>query len=131
MGNRAVITTHPYSVKNVGIYVQWNGGRDSIEGFLKACKELGYCRPGANTAYAMARLTQVIATYFGGSLSIGLGTVRELGGAHCDNGTYVIGGDWEIVERKHCSPEWDEVNPDRTAAIAAEIVAALKENADK
>jgi len=42
MGNRAVITTAPYSTSNVGIYVHWNGGRASVEGFLKACRELGY-----------------------------------------------------------------------------------------
>jgi hypothetical protein len=38
MGNRAVITLKPHEGKSygnqVGIYVHWNGGRDSIEAFL-------------------------------------------------------------------------------------------------
>ena len=31
MGNRAVITTEK---KDLGIYLHWNGGRDSVEAFL-------------------------------------------------------------------------------------------------
>ena len=33
MGNRAVITTRK-DLKDIGIYLHWNGGRDSVEGFL-------------------------------------------------------------------------------------------------
>ena len=32
MGNRAVITT---SKKDLGLYLHWNGGRDSIEAFFE------------------------------------------------------------------------------------------------
>ena len=40
MGNRAVITTRS---KDIGVYLHWNGGRDSVEAFLKYCelKEIG------------------------------------------------------------------------------------------
>jgi hypothetical protein len=36
MGNRAVITTEQ---KRIGVYLHWNGGLDSVEGFLTYCKE--------------------------------------------------------------------------------------------
>lgn len=41
MGNRAVITTSKApdvsGAKDLGIYLHWNGGRDSVEAFLKYC----------------------------------------------------------------------------------------------
>ena len=131
MGNRAVITTAPYSSKNVGIYIHWNGGRESIEGFLQACKRLGYRRPDEDKQYAMARLTQAIGAYFGGTTSIGVGLVSELDYDNGDNGTYIIGGDWEILRRKYNpgSRGIDGQDAEKTAAIADNIVAALADNA--
>lgn len=42
MGNRAVITTSKSTdIKNstdIGIYLHWNGGRDSVQAFLKYCE---------------------------------------------------------------------------------------------
>ena len=36
MGNRAVITTKENMDNNgIGIYLHWNGGRDSVRAFLK------------------------------------------------------------------------------------------------
>ena len=67
MGNRAVITTvDGWKNNGIGIYLHWNGGKDSIEAFLKYCKLRGF----RNGDYGMARLTQVIANFFGGELSI-------------------------------------------------------------
>jgi hypothetical protein len=122
MGNRAVITIAPFSSSNVGIYVHWNGGRASIEGFLKACRELQYRDPSLDDSYAMARLTQVIGIYFGGSTSLGIGVVSQLDADNGDNGTYVIGEGWEIVERLHADVAYDEIDPAETDAIAATIV---------
>lgn len=104
MGNRATITTAPFDKKNACIYVHWNGGRESIEAFCAAAKELGYRSPGSDDSYAMARLTGLICTYFdlADSTSIGLGTVDDLLEAGDDNGCFVLGGDWEIVERRSC-----------------------------
>lgn len=42
MGNRAVITTPE---RKVGIYLHWNGGRDTIEPLLKYCELQGYRAP--------------------------------------------------------------------------------------
>ena len=44
MGNRAVITTRK-DLKDIGVYLHWNGGRDSVEGFITYCKIKGYRPP--------------------------------------------------------------------------------------
>ena len=121
MGNRAVITTAPFGLDNIGIYVHWNGGPESIAGFLDAARRMGMRSPEDDPSYAMARLTQIIANYFGGSTSIGIGRVRDLDYDNGDNGTYLIGGDWEIVGREF----WGEDGPidnDRRKRIEDEVV---------
>lgn len=104
MGNRATITTAPFDKQNACIYLHWNGGRESIEAFCAAAKELGYRSPGYDANYGMARLTGLICTYFGiaDDTSVGIGTVEDLIEAGDDNGCWVIGGDWEIVEQRGC-----------------------------
>jgi hypothetical protein len=134
MGNRATITTAPFSEDNVAIYVHWNGGRDSVEFFLKAAKELGYRSPGSDPGYGMARLTGLLCTFFGldEGTCIGLGTVKDLIGAGDDNGCYVIGGDWEVVERRRAGSgalmalDGDQREGYDIAAAAAQLVASVK-----
>lgn len=102
MGNRAVITHAPFKQGNAAIYVHWNGGRESIEGFCGAAKELGFRSPDGDSAYGLARLTSIIALYFGltQDTSVGIGTVSDFG-TDQDNGVYVIGNDWQIVDHFH------------------------------
>ena len=104
MGNRAVITTdnRSYDVSKsseLGVYLHWNGGRDSVEAFLKYCKLQAY-RPPEVDNYGWARLCQVIGNYFGGELSIGIDKCCNLDCDNYDNGTYII-KDWEIIDRKY------------------------------
>ena len=95
MGNRAVITTRE---RKVGLYLHWNGGRDTVEPLLRYCELQGY-RPPSDDDYGWARLAQVVGNFFGGALSVGVGAyttdVRMDPG---DNGVYVIDG-WRIAER--------------------------------
>ena len=56
MGNRAVITTPE---RKVGLYVHWNGGRDTIEPLLRYCELKGYRDP-AKDDYGWARMAQVL-----------------------------------------------------------------------
>lgn len=101
MGNRAVITTKENLNNNgVGIYLHWNGGRDSVQAFLKYCELKGYREPDSDN-YGWARLVQVIANYFGDDgLSIGIDKVNHLDCDNGDNGTYLIEG-WNIVGRMY------------------------------
>lgn len=50
MGNRAVITT---SERKVGVYLHWNGGRDTIEPLLKYCELQGYRPPSSDELLAL------------------------------------------------------------------------------
>lgn len=95
MGNRAVITTED---KNIGVYLHWNGGRDSVEAFLLYCKLKGYRCP-ENDCYGWARLCQVIGNFFGGELSLGIDTYDKLDTDNGDNGVYII-RNWEIIGRE-------------------------------
>lgn len=104
MGNRAVITTEENFKNNgFGIYVHWNGGRDSVEAFLKYCELQGHREPDQDN-YGWARLTQVIANFFGGTTSIGVDTVNHLDCDNYDNGVYLIKG-WKIVGRRYYDGE--------------------------
>ncbi len=105
MGNRAIIK--PIDSTN-SIYLHWNGGRDSIEAFLKYCELKGYRGLGQDTSYGLARLTQVISNFFGGTTSIGIcncdGTENSSPG---DNGIYIVEG-WAIIDRVDCTYEQRE-----------------------
>ena len=104
MGNRAVITTKANMDNNgVGVYLHWNGGRDSVRAFLKYCELKGYRAPSDDN-YGWARLWQVIGNFFGGSTSLGIDTVNNLDCNNWDNGVYLIEG-WEIVGRMYFEGE--------------------------
>lgn len=103
MGNRAVLTasTDPNlrDSNDIGVYLHWNGGRDSVEGFLAYCKMRGFRAPDDDT-YGWARFCQIVANYFGGDgLSLGVGRLCELD-CEGDNGVYIIQG-WDIVGRRY------------------------------
>lgn len=96
MGNRAVITTKE---KRIGVYLHWNGGRDSVEAFLKYCELKNY-RPPEQDNYGWARLCQVIGNFFGEGLSIGIDEYKHLDTDNGDNGVYII-ENWQIVGREY------------------------------
>ena len=95
MGNRAVITTEE---KQIGIYVHWNGGRESIETFLAYCDLKNY-RPPETDDYGWARMCQVIGNFFGGSTSIGIDKYERLDRDNYDNGVYII-ENWKVIGRE-------------------------------
>jgi len=112
MGNRAVITTAPFRKNKVGIYIHWNGGRDSVKPFLNYCRLKGYRGP-VSDCYGIARLTQVIANFFGGELSIGVDLVKNLDCDNGDNGVYLVDDNWNIVGRKYFTgPEQNDYDHD-------------------
>ena len=104
MGNRAVISNRE-AWRDVAIYVHWNGGRPSIEAFLKYAKE----KKLRDDDYGLARLTQIICNYFGGSLSVGVGNIDRLD-TSSDHGVYEI-SNWEIVGRRNNDPSYEETDP--------------------
>jgi hypothetical protein len=124
MGNRAVVTfaskkeVEQYYAKGkggidvsgftedhpnlVGVYLHWNGGKDSIVPFCRACKQIGFRCPTDDFSYGVARFVQLVANYFGGltDTSVGVNTLEHLDCDNYDNGVFVVGEDWEIVGRE-------------------------------
>lgn len=121
MGNRAVITTKE---KSIGLYVHWNGGRASIEGFLAACDELGFRDPAYDN-YGWARLAEVCAVFFGNDgLCVGIDRYDRLDRDNGDNGVYIIEG-WKIIGREFFTgPE--EIDPEKTKKIKEYIINCLR-----
>lgn len=103
MGNRAVITFKGAKGNDLGVYLHWNGGVDSVLGFLQAAKELRI-RGGGDKAYFFARFCQIIGNFFGGTNSVGIGRLKELDCDNGDNGVYYLADDLTIVARE-CIPE--------------------------
>ena len=107
MGNRAVILSASDMLASgeinpwqIGVYLHWNGGRDSVEGFLEYCRLRDF-RPPEVDGYGWARLCQVVGNFFGGDgLSVSIGYACQLDLDNGDNGVYII-SDWKIVGRKY------------------------------
>ena len=119
MGNRAVLEIQN---TNIGIYLHWNGGRNSVQAFLDVAKEYGV---KTTEDYGTARLVQIIGNFFGGTLSVGIGPIERMDTDNFDNGVYVIDGNFNIVERKFVR------NPEQTTQSVEEMKGAIKEANDK
>lgn len=94
----------------VGVYLHWNGGRDSVSAFLKYCKLKGYRSPSTD-CYGWACLCNVISNFFGDGMSLGIDVASRLDCDNYDNGVYIIDG-WEIVERLYYKRGAEQSNYD-------------------
>jgi len=116
MGDRAVITSHPYSPDNIGIYIHWDGDRPAVEAYLQVCKTLGFRDP-TEDEYGWVGLIYVICQYFNyAGTSIGVEKCCNLDTDNGNNGVYLIGSDFKIVGRKF-NNLGDEENQERTNKI--------------
>lgn len=104
MGNRAIILSKndmladgKINPNQIGVYLHWNGGRDSVSAFLKYCKLKGYRSPSTD-CYGWACLCNVISNFFGDGMSLGIDIASRLNCNNYDNGVYIIDR-WEIVGR--------------------------------
>ena len=127
MGNRAVIAfvndNGKQNKNSVGIYLHWNGGRDSVEGFLQTAKDYGI-RSGS---YGFARLTQIITNNFPGTLSVGVDMLKNLDCDNFDNGVYWVDQNFDIVDREYISsPNFKE----QQQYPLADFVKGVKEDND-
>lgn len=110
MGNRAlIIMEKPTEALPIvpAIYVHWNGGIESVLAMCQVCKDRGFRTPGGDASYAMARMVGVWHEFFGLDDSLSLGVLTYDGKSdHGDNGVYLLGGDWEVIE--HYRHHWDD-----------------------
>jgi hypothetical protein len=102
MGSRAVLTfDKDLNPNSVGVYLHWHGSLKSVLGILADVRS--YARnPEADPSYAFARLVEACCRAAGERQegSVGVGTLSDLDTDNGDHGTYIIGGIWEIVERR-------------------------------
>lgn len=112
MGNRAVITNSTDKTSGVGIYLHWNGSLEDVLAMLDAAKHRGYRDPAADSQYAMARLCGIAheATGTKKETGLGMGCLVNMDCDNWDNGVYVIGENWTIIDRwgKGSAPVGDE-----------------------
>lgn len=138
MGNRAVVTfanrkdverwvdpegdgeklkgycaEHPHEV---GVYLHWNGGRASIEGFCEACRRLKFRGP-ASDSYGVARFVQVVCNVFSSGLSVGVDTLERSDTDNYDNGVYVVDDSWNIVGREFANGEQNDYDENEFANV--------------
>jgi hypothetical protein len=101
MGNRAVITASNSTKHGLGIYLHWDGGIESVLAFLDTAREIGYRSPVGDESYGMARLCGLICLFSGLRNDTGVG-INDLSNLDCDNfdnGVFVVGHNWELVDR--------------------------------
>lgn len=133
MGNRAVIT-FSQEHNSPCIYLHWNGGRASVEGFLQAARDLGlrHCETTGGgladkhaEALALDDLAGMMARHFFGR-EVGFTVYRETYGRadndNGDNGVYLLNRDMTIGGRLYAK-SYEEINAEKTAAIRDQIVA--------
>lgn len=101
MGNRAVIAFGSSQGKAPAIYLHWNGGLSKVTAFVNAARELGIRDPEGDPEYAAARFAQMLGNFSRGETGLGVGCVDRLDTDNGDNGTYVLGKGWRIVQRLH------------------------------
>lgn len=122
MGNRAYVVfdntrneTPKGSDALPAVYLHWNGGPESVYGFLAYTKKV--CRPGDNE-YIPARFVQIVGNYFSENLSLGLIAVKreDVGDLTemIDNGVYVVNVDTFEVTNRYRSEYVDLHAPDGT-----------------
>ena len=104
MGNRAVLVWKDenghYDDDTMGVYLHWNGGRDSIEAFLAYCRMKDLKSPSENVSIGIRNFVDVVSWFFGSNQSICIDKLSGLDQDNWDNGVYVCDG-WKIVDRKY------------------------------
>ena len=118
MGNRAVVSfsTNPTAPS---LYLHWNGGRASIEGFLAGCLDAGYQATG-DQKQDMDQIERCLRPFFarnGECMSI---YRQPVGRADTDNGD----NGWDFLDRARLAitgrlhkREAEEINGDKTDNI--------------
>ena len=108
MGNRAVLVWKDenghYDDNTTGVYLHWNGGRDSIEAFLAYCGMKDMKSPSESISAGLRNFTDVVSAFFKSRRSIDIDRLSELDQDNGDNGVYVCDG-WKIVDRRYFDGE--------------------------
>ncbi len=118
MGNRAVVSfsTNPTAPS---LYLHWNGGRASIEGFLAGCLDAGYQATG-DQKQDMDQIERCLRPFFarnGECMSIYRQPVGRADTDNGDNGWYILDQSTLAITGRLHKREAEEINADKTANI--------------
>lgn len=94
MGNRCLIISKNL---NTGVYLHWNGGRDSVEPLLAYCKLRR--ERNLDSLDGVTALTTIAKNAFG---SVYLQNVKDSvkpADSPGDNGIYIVNDEWDITDR--------------------------------
>jgi hypothetical protein len=130
MGNRAVITFNTTESAPC-IYLHWNGGRASVEAFLRVARhlELNASMRGGGInfdlqAHTLDALAEILAKHFF-NCEVGFTVYRQTYGSadtdNWDNGVYVMNRNFDIVQRLYMRHA-EEVDTAKTAEIYGHIL---------
>lgn len=130
MGNRAVVTFGTTKFSPC-IYLHWNGGRASVEGFLNAVKALRINPPDARWGLVdeerfMEQAAKVIGPWFFGNDPGFTIYLEKYGSADSDNGnngTYILDRSTLGIKSRRFRQDSEEINPAKTAHITEQILA--------
>ena len=115
MGNRAVVAFVDCSGKDKSrylnnslikdkspsVYLHWNGGRDSVEGFLTVVKKL-YGGSSCLDAKERAVVFYSVVRRAGmGGVSTEVSTFKKVDADNGDNGTYWVDESFQIIDREY------------------------------
>lgn len=109
MGNRAVVTTKTaagFCEDAIGIYLHWNGGKDSVTAFLKYCELQGFSSPEIDSE-SWRKFQQIVMNY---GLTADRDKCKNLDCDNGDNGVYMV-ENWQIVGRKFMDHEEQDEYP--------------------
>ena len=118
MGNRAVVSfsTSPAAPS---IYLHWNGGRASVEGFLAGCLDAGYQATG-DQKQDMDQIERRLRPFFarnGECMSIYRQPVGRADTDNGDNGWYILDQSTLAITGRLHKREAEEINAAKTADI--------------
>ena len=118
MGNRAVISCFTNNT-SPSLYLHWNGGRASVEGFLAGCLDAGYAATGDQVA-DMDQIERCLRPFFarnGECLSIYRQPVGRADTDNGDNGWYILDQSTLAITGRLHKREAEEINAAKTADI--------------
>ena len=118
MGNRAVISFFT-NTTSPSLYLHWNGGRASVEGFLAACLDAGYQATG-DQKQDMDQIERCLRPFFarnGECMSIYRQPVGRADTDNGDNGWYILDQSTLAITGRLHKREAEEINAAKTADI--------------
>ena len=108
MGNRAVIAFNNYSDKSEGMYLHWNGGKDSILGMCAAANEIASICSAITPKEALIQVVEKFTGKTRKTDSDRFAPCKNLDCDNYDNGVYVVDEKTLIITGRFFEPKREQ-----------------------